>query len=383
MIKKLQVKNFTSLKDAEIELGQRNVLVGPNMSGKSNVIGCLRFLTHMTLVGLNKAVLDRGGFPEIVWKGGDESRVSFHLTIESSDKKIYDYEITILGSASGAISVEKERLIVQTGSRTSALIDLENGRGKVLHADGKTVFDSQALSRSQSALEFPVPGWEGTAVKQSVASWRFYQLIPAIMRQVNQMVDTQFLTPPYGENLSQWFMKLKNVHDSEFRKIVQVARDVLPDVEELLIQPTQAGTAFMVSREKHLKRPVTLWQMSDGELVFLALLSLIFAPPELGAPLYCLEEVENHLHPKMLEILMDVLTQQQLALGPRAAQIIATTHSPHLVDRVALDELIVVEKKQGATYCVRPKDKPHLKELLEKEDVGLGDLWYSGSLSSN
>ena len=77
MIKRLRVRNFLSLKDVDLELGAKNLLVGPNMSGKSNLIDCFRFLTTMVISGLNKAFLDRGGFQEVLWKGGDESRISF------------------------------------------------------------------------------------------------------------------------------------------------------------------------------------------------------------------------------------------------------------------------------------------------------------------
>lgn len=62
MITRLRVKNFLSLHDIDLELHRRNVLVGPNMAGKSNVIDCFKFLTHMVSFGLSKALLDRGGF---------------------------------------------------------------------------------------------------------------------------------------------------------------------------------------------------------------------------------------------------------------------------------------------------------------------------------
>jgi predicted ATPase len=59
-----------------------------------------------------------------------------------------------------------------------------------------------------------------------------------------------------------------------------------------------------------------------------------------------------------------------------------TTHSPHLVDKLSLDELIVSEKREGTTRFTHPSDKHHLRELLMREEVGLGDLYYSGALSS-
>ena len=384
MIKRLRVRNYLSLKDVDLELGKRNLLIGPNMAGKSNLVDCFKFLTQMCISGLVKAFQDRNGFPEVVWKGGDESRISFRLTgevsaLEEESPRIYDYELSVIGSATGLVSVEREHLIVRAGNETSTLIDLRHGQGKVTHANGDTVFNLP--SPSQSALEFTVPGWEGTVVKDFISRWHYYRLIPADMKRANAAVAQAFLSES-GDNFSSWFMTLQGYSD-EFRMIKQAAVDVLPGLEEILTPPTQFATTYLTTREKHLKQPISIWRMSDGELKFLALLSVIFAPRALGAPLYCIEEPENHLHPRLLETLVELLTQRQNELGPRAAQIIATTHSPHLVDKVSLDELVVVEKSNGATRFTRPASKKGLKELLEKEELGLGELWYSGALSEN
>jgi predicted ATPase len=121
--------------------------------------------------------------------------------------------------------------------------------------------------------------------------------------------------------------------------------------------------------------------MSDGELAFLGLLSLIFAPQELAAPLYCIEEPESHLHPHMLETLVEVQRQRQDELGSSAAQLIAATHSPQLVDKMEIEDLIVVEKFEGQTRFSRPSDDEELRSLVARKDLGLGDLWYTGALS--
>jgi predicted ATPase len=384
MIKKLQVKNYKSLKSLDLELGRRNVLVGPNMSGKSNLIDCFKFLTQMCISGVNTAFLNRGGFPEVVWKG-DDGPISFWLVIEQeedekeSEKRRYEYEIAIIGSpTAGLISIEREHLIFKIGKQVSTLIDLRNGRGNVTHADGRIAFVTEDPSRS--ALEFTVPGWEGMMVKNYISIWRFYRLLPAIMKRENAVVAQNFLNEN-GENFSSWFMTLQTSHPNEFHLIKQVARDVFPELEEILTPPTQFATTFVTTTEKHLKRPVTIGHMADGEIVFLAWLSLIFAPLSLGAPLYCVEELENHMHPKLLETLVEVVNQRQKELGTQAGQIIVTTHSPYLVDKVNLGDLIVVEKINGATRCTRPASKTHLKELLERKELGLGELWYSGALS--
>jgi predicted ATPase len=385
MIRRLRVNNYLSLKDVDLELGQRNILIGPNMSGKSNLIDCFRFLTHMVSAGLSKAFLDRGGFPEVVWKGGDESRISFQLTVddremEQEQVRSYDYELSIVGSSTGLISVERERLEIKIGDQVSKLIDLRNGQGQVTHLDGSPAFSPPGPG--QSALEFTVPGWEGTSLKDHIARWHFYHLHPSQMRQLNAAVGQQFLFED-GSNFSSWFMTLQTGYPEVFRRIKQAATDVLPDIAEILIPPTQFATAYMLTREKHLKRPITVRRMSDGELVFLAWLSLILAPEDFGAPLFCAEEPENNLHPRLLETLVEVLNQRQNELGSYAAQLIVTTHSPYLIDRMTLDDLVVVEKQAGGTHYTRPASKGHLKELLQREELGLGELWYSGALGEN
>jgi predicted ATPase len=137
------------------------------------------------------------------------------------------------------------------------------------------------------------------------------------------------------------------------------------------------------SSEKYFKNPINLSRMSDGELAFLALMSLILAPEELAPPLLCIEEPENHLHPRLLENLVNILSQRQTEMGPRAFQVIITTHSPLLLDKLSIDDLIVFGKKEGATKATRVSSKKGLKQLLSRKETTLGDLWYSGALSDS
>lgn len=390
MIKQIRVKNFKSLKDVSLTLGLRNVLVGPNMAGKSNFIDVFRFLTRMVFpapgaVGLPNAFITLGGFSEVIWKGGDSNLISILLDGDSvvwqnRDEHVrWSYEISILGDVTrGSVTVQEELLSVSKLEGQYKLIDTADGQRVLKNSDGRTI--THVNDRSRSALEFEIPDWEGNSLRWFIGSWRFYRFLPQLIKQFNAVTAPNFLTE-YGDNLSSLIMNFQTRYRESFEKIRIVAKDVFPELEDLFTWPTQQATVYLASREKHLTRPVSVWQMSDGQLSFIALLSLIFAPLELGAPLYCIEEPENHLHPYLLETLVKLLKQVQEELGPdRSAQVIATTHSPYLVDKCALDELIVFDRRDGATRCTRPSDKKHLQELLEREEIGLGDLYYSGAL---
>lgn len=395
MIRNIRVKNFKSLKDVSLTLGLRNVLVGPNMSGKSNLIDVFRFLTRMVfpapgVVALPNAFITLGGFSEVIWKGGDSNLIAISLDGDSvvgrtlEEHVRWSYEISILGDLTrGSVTVQEEVLRVSTPEGDYKLIDNADGQRVLKNSDGRMI--THVNDERRSALEFEIPDWEGNSLRRFIGSWRFYRLLPQLIKlnQSNAATKQRFLTE-YGDNLSSWLLTLQTDHRESFDKIRSVATDVFPELKDLLTQLTQQATVFLASREKHLKGPVFVSQMSDGQLSFIALLSLIFAPLELGAPLYCIEEPENHLHPYLLETLVELLKQVQEELGlDRSAQVIATTHSPYLVDKCDLDELIVFERHEGETHCIRPSDKRHLRELLEREEIGLGDLYYSGSLGSS
>ncbi len=391
MIRNIRVRNFKSLRDVSLKLGRRNVFIGPNMAGKSNLVSVFRFLTQMVrsspgLYGLPNAISSQGGFAELAWRGDESNLLTISLDgdFEGIDNplqaEVWRYELEILGDRQrGTAIVQNETLSLSGAAGETSLVgrDPAGSRRSLLSPSlGKV---TEVPDSNRSALEFEVPSWEGNVFREFFASFQFYKLIPAVMKQVNPAIAPGFLEET-GSNLSSWLLMLQTRHPESFARIGSVLKDVLPDVASLFTWPTAQSTVFVASSERFLRTPVPVWQMSDGELCFIAFLSLVFAPSGLGAPLFCVEEPEDHLHPKLIEALIGLHDQRQQELGARAAQVLVTTHSPYLVDKVGVDDVIVVEKREGATMCTRPVDKPALRELLTREEIGLGDLMYSGAL---
>ncbi|MBM4284973.1 MAG: hypothetical protein FJ128_06960 [Deltaproteobacteria bacterium] len=385
MITQLKIENFLSLKDIDIEFGLNNIFVGPNMSGKSNIIHALKFLTNISVAGLNSAVISRGGFSELLWKGIDEGRIYFwvrtKIVNETNELTFYEYELALEGSARsglGIFEIEHETLTRFSGDNAYLLGEFRKGRGKGLHQDGSIAFEQKEVQQ-KSFLEYSVPGWEGMVAKYFISSWRFYHLFPYTMRRDKSISEQLFLNE-WGDNLPEWLLTLQTRYRDEWIRLEQAVRDVLPEIDYVMTPLTQVGTTSVLLKEKLLKRPIGSRQISDGTLQFLALLSLIFAPPDLGAPIFCIEEPENHLHPRLMESLIQLLQQRQQELGNRAAQLFITTHYPYLIDIVSIEELIAVVKSAGATECFRPAEKTYLHDILRKGELTLSDLWYSGAL---
>jgi len=383
MITSVRIRNFKSFRDVEVSLGPFNVLVGPNMSGKSNFIQAFQLLRRICfpaepgLLGVANAF--PGGFHEHTWKGGESNVMAINLRGgnrgSSTDISApWDYQLELIADERGAIRILRECLSLED----KQLIVAEGYYRSLVNKDGQQVFSH--VDPARAVIEYDVPNWDGSFLRRIMASTYFYRLVPHLMRNINPTAAPPFLSE-HGENLSAWLMHLQTRYTEAFARIRQACQDVFPDFADLFTWPTQQATVLLASREKPLKRPVTLPDMSDGELVFIALLSLLFSPPDLRPALCFIEEAENHLHPRLIEVLVEVLRQRQGEWEPpNATQVILTTHSPYLVDRLDLEEVIVFQKREGETIVSYPRDKAHLRELLEHKDLGLGDLFYSGAL---
>ena len=387
MITRLRVRNFKSLREIDLPLGPLNVLVGPNMAGKSNILDVLKFLFQVffpeaNTQGIWYALTQRGGPSEVLWKGGEDKLID--IVLEGVDDEepgtSYRYELQLIVGAGNFVAVQNESLKLLRGGKEINLLRQEGGSHRLANADGKDL--GGIPSSGVSALQHARPDWDGYKLQEWVRNWRFYHLVPPLMKQPSQIVSGQLLAPG-GDNLSAWLMWIQTHSPEAFGRINEVLCDLFPDIIQMKTIPTRHGTVQLEFSENGLRRPTTVWQASDGLVVLAALLSLIYVPAELSGTLFCIEEPENHLHPKLLETLVALLRQVQqevLDSKTRLTQIIITTQSPYLVDQMSLDEVIWVEKKDGQTRAYRPADKEHLRKLVEDKELGLGDLMFTGAL---
>lgn len=384
MITRLLVRNFKSLRELDMRLGPINVLVGPNMAGKSNILDALRFLHEIVFPkpgrdGVSFALAERGGANEVLWKGGDENLITFALeaTDSAEGDTEYRYQLQLLVGLGGFAVTQNESLkVVRSGSEQD-LIAVKQGFLWQKNFDGKEL--GGMGSSNTTALQNATPAWDGYRFYDMLKLWRFYHLLPPNMKEPSKMASGAVLDEPAGDNLSAWLMWLQTHSPEAFASVNEVLRDLLPGISHIRTIPTQDGNVHLSISERGLKRPTSVWQASDGFLVLTALLSLIYVPRDRGGRLYCIEEPENHLYPRLLQTLVALLRQAQGADGSQA-QFLFATQSPYFVDQFSLNELYWVEKKKGETEAFRPADKEHLRKLVEDKELGLGDLVYSGAL---
>ena len=74
-LEKVHIKNYLSLRDVELPLKPLTVLVGPNASGKSNILKALRLL-NMMMIHEELALVDI--IRDSLW-AGEASHITFQL----------------------------------------------------------------------------------------------------------------------------------------------------------------------------------------------------------------------------------------------------------------------------------------------------------------
>jgi predicted ATPase len=88
------------------------------------------------------------------------------------------------------------------------------------------------------------------------------------------------------------------------------------------------------------------------------------------------EEIDHGLHPYALDRIVE-----RLRSATRKTQLLLATHSPALVNRLEPEELIVCERDPSTGASRIPAiDPAEVKAVASKDDLGLGELWFSGTL---
>src|SRR5271154_2940584 len=172
MLKRIKAQNFLSLRNVDLELGARNVFVGPNMSGKSNLIESLKFLQEAVsrpepqTPALQKAFSKRGGFSQVVWKGTPQGPISLEVVAELPDPKnrgsrSYDYEVSFRPGEYHAQEVQAEKLTWGGAGTSKPILESVEGKSRIA-VGGESTVGAQNRVALELETQARFAGFEGT-----------------------------------------------------------------------------------------------------------------------------------------------------------------------------------------------------------------------------
>ncbi len=246
------------------------------------------------------------------------------------------------------------------------------------------------LAGGRASLRFGVDGVAVLALESR--AWGELETLEWLARIQGHVLDPLALARPVepaarprlasdGAGLAGVLADLREGDGARWAALVRDFRALLPEFGDVIAgQTTAGGVSFSVVTTRG--RALAPANLSQGTLVLLGVLALVHARER--ASVLCLEELERGMHPRLLRDVRDLL--YRLAFpedcgepGP-AAQIVATTHSPYVLDLFAdtPEDVILATKQDGAAVFRRLDTVPELREMLASGR--LGDLWYSGVL---
>ena len=379
-IRTMRLQNFLSYgsEGEEIELQPLNVLIGPNASGKSNLIEAIGFL-KATPTDLTAPIRKGGGIREWLWKAGKEPPIAeIEATIE------YPKEVIPLLYRLCFTTVEQRLEIVDEEIENNNINEQEQddvyfyyryqrGRGfgslgRMLTKPGENLIPNRSiLSQIKEPYLHPELTYLGNQFS-SICLYRDWHI--SRNSELRKPQQTDLPEHPLLEDGSNLGLFLNNLqYQLGSRQVIEKLKKFYEEAEELSVK-IYGGTVQIFIREEGLSQPIPATRLSDGTLRYLFLLALLLDPTP--PPLICIEEPEIGLHPDMMSTIADLLVE---ASG--RTQLIVTTHSEALVSSLPPESVLVCERDYLGTH-LRRLDPERLKKWLE--NYSLGELWSMGEI---
>lgn len=352
MLSKLRVSGFKSLRDVTVELPSGlTVLFGPNAAGKSNLVEAIHTLSVLSYTRtLEDALGDdfpvRGkaiesfsfppqGLPSLLKANGPGPRFVLEADLKTTTGD-YRYHVEPqLTPASGRLGVADEYLARLTRDGTARRSPAIERREDQIHVRRKGQGArpwQEPVGLNHSILSdrrYSGNGYEWLdSVREELANWRTYYFDPRISmrsaRPPGDVVDIGVL----GQFIAPFLYKLRAEMPKHYDSVRRTLRAIVPNIEDVSVGlDEQQGTLYLTLQQDGISYSHSV--VSEGTLRVLALCAIATNPWATG--LIALEEPENGVHPRRLEMIAQLLVS---VARQGDTQVVVTTHSPLLVSNV-------------------------------------------------
>ena len=424
-IEGIGIRNYRVLKDITLgklwniqatqPLAPMTAVIGKNGVGKSSLFDAFGFLSDCLKRGVEEAcdAEGRGGF-ERIRSQGSNAPIEFEIYYrEKASSRPITYKLAIDQDDSGRPYVSRERLRQRRSGQKHgwpfSFLIMEDGKGVAWKGEAQgwrddgdegAQFNLNALleklrgdSKGESAetefVELQDKRKLGIATlgalkqhprissfRQFIEGWYLSYFTPDAARGL-PLAGPQRRLNVHGDNLGNVVQFMQREHPDRFAHIlVQIAAKV-PGIKKIKPERTPDGRLLLCFNDRGFEDPFYAQQMSDGTLKIFAYLLMLEDPSP--PPFICIEEPENGLYHKLLEVLAQEFRNHTMRKR-NPPQIFVTTHQPYFVDALKPDETWVLEKKNDGFSTIRRTSEDETVKAMVSEGLPLGGLWYSDYL---
>ncbi|MFT4216645.1 MAG: AAA family ATPase [Micropruina sp.] len=348
----IEVSGFRSVASLTFDLSSTvTLLIGANGAGKSNLINAFELLGYTIDGRLAAHVVRSGGFSQLLHRAPRaDSAESVSLTVWGAWNHGFrnGYRMTLTPGVDDTAILAERTYTQQRGYDWAHESVLEHG--------------------TESALSAKAAGHPATSYLLDVLAgcrvFHFDDTSPDAppLRRVD-VGDSEMLHSD-GRNLAAMLLDMRINHEVRYAQIRRSIRNVAPFFDDFVLRPN-GDTVLLRWRERGIDDVFSGSALSSGTLRFICL-SVLLQQPQPPATIV-LDEPELGLHPAAIHQLAELLR----TVGARN-RVVAATQSVTLLGQFGVDEVAVVERRDGATVVTRP-DRDQLAEWLS--DYSLGELW--------
>ena len=369
IITRLKLINWRNFTEVDVALRERAFIVGPNASGKSNLLDAIRFLRDVAKReggGLQSAVARRGGVRELrsLSARSDPSvGIEVHLSKDADTPAEWVYKLVFSVEPAGNRRVlVKNELVLRDGQVILNRPDQE---------------DEEDLERlTATALEQINVNRPFRQVADFFDSVTYLHLVPQLVRHGAEIAGNRMENDPFGQGFLEKIAATNTqTRVSRLNKIQGAIVHIIPQLKEIVFERDEA-----IGRP-HLKARFDNWrqhdawlrenQFSDGTL---RLIGLFWSLLE-NDGLLLLEEPEISLNRDIILRLSSLIYRLSRPVRRRREgqryseqrQVILTTHSSYLLCDQGIDgrEVLYITPGREGSIIRSMDDDPRMRQVLE------------------
>ncbi|WP_437292902.1 AAA family ATPase [Sorangium sp. So ce426] len=346
MITSVRLQEFKGHRDSTVALGRLTVLVGPNGSGKTSVLEALALQSRLVRYAPRNLLTGDWSPGDLLRRGTKEGAIA--LTSRGTwEDEAWSFR-TVL-------------------SESSVLVDWERtGDARQFTAEGHRPLRGQVPRLDE--IVAPTTVYKLNAERIAAAAYSD-ELAPTVGYD--------------GTNTAVALAAIKLGHDEVFDRIEESLRRIIPNVERVRIRQARVRrpnpelphkaedvVGSKVYFDFRGAPSVPAHAASEGTLITLALLTVLHGPnrPEV----LLLDDFAESLHPQAQMELVRLV--RRLLEEFSDLQIVATTHSPYILDELDPSEIYAFALRDDGTVALkRLSEHPQAKEV--KGTLSAGQLW--------
>ena len=357
IINRLIVKNWRNFQHIDVPLRERQFIVGPNASGKSNLLDIFRFLRDIAKTqggGLQKAISDRGGVSKIrCLSATQDVEVSIEIHIADTPDASARWRYGV-----GFRQADREHcqtfLTYERVWREDELL--------LNRPDAEDNEDPDRLT--QTALEQNAANAKFREIGRFFCNVTYLHLVPQLIRFGDAIQGKVIEDDPFGQAFIQ---KVASVHPStrraRLKRIQHTLKIAVPQFEKLEFIRDNKGRAHLQAHYSH-------WcsneegqhedQFSDGVLRLIGLLWSLLE----SESIILLEEPELSLN---IGIISQLAPSISLLQRSRGSQVLVSTQSDNLLIEPGIDGrevLLLIPEKEGTVVKIS-SDIDYIQVLLK------------------